>query len=221
MSEGPAQTLTGGGEPSRRASPRFALDVAAWVALVVIGFALVLVYGSTPGRAASAPPRWPAGSALSPATGGAWTLVLFAHPHCPCTRATLDSLARITARAGERVQAQVVLVRDPSVAKGWERGEILEKARRIPGVAIRVDDAGVEARRFGAASSGQALLFDPEGVLRFSGGLTVLRGHAGDSPGSDAVRVLLEGGSTPVAETPVYGCPLFDECDDGDLPCTR
>jgi hypothetical protein len=228
MSEDPAGSLVpAGGTGSNRggsawARGRLAVDVAAWALLVVVGFAFLLVYESTPGEAASPPARWPTETSLTPARAGAWSLVVFAHPRCPCTRATLDSLARLTARGGDRLEASVVLVRDQSTEEGWERGDLREKAERIPGVRLHVDAGGVEARRFGAVSSGQTLLFDPDGALRFSGGLTVLRGHDGDSPGSGAVEALLAGREPSVVETPVYGCPLLAAaCEGGDEPCTR
>ena len=54
--------------------------------------------------------------------GRTWRLVVFAHPQCPCTRATLDVLARSSARAGARLEATVALVREAGTKAGWERG---------------------------------------------------------------------------------------------------
>jgi hypothetical protein len=198
--------------------------VGAWAALVLAGFVLLLGYGTTPTPAGVAPPAWPAGSALSRAGAGAWDLLLFAHPHCPCTKATLDVLAAVTAREPERLRARVVVVRERSAPAGWERGEVLARASRIPGVRVTVDADGAEARRFGAASSGHAFLYDPGGALRFSGGLTAMRGHAGESPGSRSVAALLRGQPALVPEAAVYGCPLFDpqedaEGDEGEAAC--
>ncbi len=72
------------------------------------------------------------------------------------------------------------------------------------------DIQGREALRFGAATSGQTLLYDASGRLLFSGGITPARGHAGDNDGSDALLELLSGGSGRHHQTPVFGCSLRD-----------
>ena len=64
------------------------------------------------------------------------------------------------------------------------------------------DISGDEARRFGAATSGEALLYSPSGKLLFHGGITPSRGHEGGSVGRDAlVRCVLDGTPAP-ATTP-------------------
>ena len=57
------------------------------------------------------------------------------------------------------------------------------------------DDDGAEARRFGAETSGQTLLYDEHGALLFSGGITGARGHAGDNAGRASLVALLNRGS--------------------------
>src|SRR4051794_40937381 len=63
-------------------------------------------YDSTPGRAADPADAWPADSTLPPPDGHP-SLLLFAHPHCPCTRASLEELAGVLASA-PNVRAHVV-----------------------------------------------------------------------------------------------------------------
>ena len=72
-----------------------------------------------------------------------------------------------------------------------------------------VDLNGAEAHRFGAATSGQAMLYDPAGRLLFSGGLTEARGEAGESEGMDAILHNLGGAPGAATRAPVYGCELF------------
>jgi hypothetical protein len=55
-------------------------------------------YESTPGVAAATPGRWPADSRIKPDADRA-TLVMLAHPHCPCTRASIGELARLMTQA--------------------------------------------------------------------------------------------------------------------------
>jgi len=72
------------------------------------------------------------------------------------------------------------------------------------------DDDGVEAARFGAATSGQVILYDRDGRLLFSGGITASRGHAGDNDGRDAIVSLLGGGRGTRHSSPVFGCSLLE-----------
>ena len=71
-----------------------------------------------------------------------------------------------------------------------------------------MDVDGTEAGRFGAATSGQVLLYDAGGRLRFSGGLTSTRGHPGESPGHRRIAAVVGGGDTEEATTRVFGCAL-------------
>jgi hypothetical protein len=77
-------------------------------------------------------------------------------------------------------------------------------------VDLRIDEGGAEARRFGAATSGQALLYDAAGRLVFSGGITPARGHSGDSAGRDAIIRWVERGTAPQKSAFVFGCSLHD-----------
>ncbi len=71
------------------------------------------------------------------------------------------------------------------------------------------DDDGVEARSFGAATSGQTFLYDKRGALLFSGGITGARAHQGDNAGRQSVVALLNSGPRAHSATSVFGCPLF------------
>ena len=68
---------------------------------------------------------------------------------------------------------------------------------------------GVEAQRFGAATSGQAFLYNQAGALLFKGGITASRGHSGDNLGRDAVVDLVTSGVASVSAAPVFGCSLL------------
>ena len=177
-----------------------------WLATVGCGFWLWERYDTTPGLSpgpASAPvPDEP--------SRRRWQLTLFGHPHCPCFRASLRELADVT-RAVPEVSARVVFVCPPGTGDGWERGDAWDAAARLPAVEVR-GDAGAEARRLGAATSGTAVLTDPTGRTVFRGGLTPARGRTGESAGPRAVLAWVSAGDgAPTA--PVFGCPLFDSVD--------
>jgi hypothetical protein len=74
-----------------------------------------------------------------------------------------------------------------------------------------VDEGGREARRFGASVSGQTVVYDQGGRLRFAGGITGARGHAGDNAGRRQVMRQLASSAGAGGATPVFGCELGTE----------
>jgi hypothetical protein len=189
---------------------------ALWLLIIGAGVGLLWNYESTPGVAAATPGRWPSDSRIEPAADRA-TLVMLAHPHCPCTRASIGELARIMTQAQGRVTAYVLFVRPSNFSDDWVQTDLWESAAAIPGVTPVLDDGGVEAGRFHAATSGQTMLYDAAGNLLFSGGITSARGHAGDNAGRSAIVSLLTSDEAEERGTPVFGCPLFaqNECPMG------
>ena len=75
------------------------------------------------------------------------------------------------------------------------------------------DADGREAKRFGVETSGQTLLYDANGRLIFSGGITGSRGHVGENAGELALISLINGGQAERNATSVFGCPLFATAD--------
>lgn len=188
-----------------------------WATAVAGGMTVLMDHSLGAGDAAQPPATWPGGAAIARETERP-TIVVLAHPQCPCSRATIDELARLMAHAPGRAAAHVVFAQPDGVTSDWVESELWAKARAIPGVTVRADPGGAEARRFGGATSGQTLLYDADGELRFSGGITAARGHAGDNAGSSAVSDILLGQASRGAETPVFGCPL--EAQPGS-PCPQ
>jgi hypothetical protein len=181
--------------------------LVGWATAVSAGFGVLLRYKATPGDAGSPPARWPSASRLPRASDQGATLVLFAHPHCPCTHASMSELARLAADA-PGFDAVVALVRPSGATEDWDDTELRRRAAAIPGATVVFDDEGAEAERFRAAVSGFAVLYDREGRLRFKGGLTSARGHEGDSFGRRRVLAVLSGGSPDRNDAPVFGCAL-------------
>jgi hypothetical protein len=138
-------------------------------------------------------------------------LLVFAHPRCPCTRATIGELERIASRCGDRASI-TVLCFDPGLGESWTHGEVWSAAAAIPGVRVAPDLHGHAAQRFGVHTSGHALLYAHDGRLVFEGGITALRGHAGDNLGEDSIVSWIETGEVHCASTPAHGC-RFDACD--------
>jgi hypothetical protein len=194
--------------------PALTLALAFWGAAIAVGMVALLRHELTPGTtaaAAAAVPGWPAGSSLRLASDGRPTLVMFAHPKCPCTRASLSLLQELLGRAGsDSVSANVVFMNPARGDDDWQASPTWRTAKAIPGLVLANDRGGAEATRFGVQTSGHTLLFDAQGALLFSGGLTASRGHEGESLAFDHLLALLRRGSTidPAPPAPVFGCTL-------------
>lgn len=181
-----------------------------WISVVAGGLEAITRYEYTPGTAAGAPANWPSASRIA-RQEGRFTLVLFAHPECPCTRASLAELGRLLTRLEGRVNTSIQF-RKPGMELEEARATPLWRtAAGISGVALALDDAGEQMRVFGAAVSGQAMLYDPSGRLVFSGGITGARGHEGANAGIEAVErfVLGRAAQGSPLRTPVFGCSLL------------
>lgn len=195
-----------------RPSSRLAAWVALWLLATGGGFALLNVYASTPGPDASGPSAWPSESRLA-LDSDKPTLLLFLHPLCPCSKATLEEFSRLLASHQDDVTARIVFVQPAGLPAERVQGSLWREAARLPGVDLQVDEEGREAGLFGATTSGCAQLFAPSGELLFSGGITISRGHAGDNPGQDSLAALLMGHTPQVRLTPVFGCSLLSDAE--------
>jgi hypothetical protein len=202
--------LTGISESVEVRKPRVWLWVVSvvWLATTVGGLWILLAYENAPGRAATAPERWPAETRLQRDSTRA-TLIMLAHPHCTCSRASLGELAEVLARARSRPKTIVVFLKPEGFSEDWAQTDLWRMAAALPDVTLVVDKDGAEARTFGAATSGQALLYDASGQLAFHGGITGARAHPGDNAGRATLLASLTRGEKVEAPTKVFGCPLF------------
>ena len=185
-----------------------ALFSIGWIVAVAVGSRILLNYETAPGRSGAVAQSWP-GSRIQRTPGRA-TLVMLAHPHCPCTRASVGELAQIMAQVQGRVAAYVLFLKPEGSSNDWGNTDLWRSAAAIPGVTVLPDGDGEEARRFGVETSGHTLLFDTTGRLLFSGGITGSRGHSGDNAGRSAIVSLLSNQPAERAQTFVFGCSLLD-----------
>ena len=179
-----------------------------WCAGLAAGAIALWRYSGTPGEAKPAPSAWPA-NGLIPRKPGRVTLVMLAHPHCPCTRASLAELERLMARGD--ADAWVLFLSPAGTPTKWNETPLWQVAAAIPGVHPMADPEGNVAKIFGAETSGHVLLYDGSGLLRFSGGITAARGHEGPSAGGDAVTEILRGGEPEQSHALTFGCALQTE----------
>jgi hypothetical protein len=183
-----------------------------WLAAVLAGFAVVIDFEMTPGLAGQVPAERPAGIA-SVSSSERLVLMVFAHPRCPCTRATLTELNEILAAYPGQLEVQVFF-RTPEVpSEEWTNTQLWKDAAAIQGATVTPDPGGALARQFNARTSGHILLYSAAGRLLFSGGITPSRGQQGDNPGRRAIASLLRGRSDGTRESEIFGCPIFESID--------
>jgi len=120
----------------------------------------------------------------------------------------MAELERILAKSPENVKPWIVFYKPADADNSWEKTDLCRWAEAIPGARIAFDPGGAEARRFGAATSGEVVVYSRDGRLVFSGGITGSRGHEGDNTGKSAVLDILNHGDSKYQTTPVFGCSI-------------
>jgi hypothetical protein len=155
--------------------------------------------------------QWPESTRLT-RTPGRSTLLLFLHPKCPCSRATLVELERLAEQLqssdAQRLEFIVVATVPSSHGEAWLTTGTVAQARRILNAKVLPDIDGAEAQNFGAVTSGMVMLYDPDGACQYAGGITVARGQQGENVGWLALAEALKGGRVAASGIPAFGCRL-------------
>ena len=207
----------------------------------IFGWYQLFRFAATPGEQSAAPARLPQNWAQSPsgaaensllhpvARSNSPLLLVFIHPQCSCTHATLDELDQILHdpiphdpirdAAGNTRLASTQLASTQIVLAVYHSPTL----DRSPGLAaftpatwlhapfrLLTDTGGRLARRFGAATSGEIVLYAADGHLLFQGGITPERAHVGASPASAALRAALLHGTPQTRGFSVFGCSIFN-----------
>ena len=193
--------------PGRTAQPKVNLrEAALWTAGLLVAVALFTMWAAREEQKAAAKSRnWPEGApmTLDPAR---LTLLLFVHPQCRGTEATLQTLGHVMERCAGHANVTIMLYEDPALLAHWKGSPVKGEAESIPGATVRDDHLGETASFFDVTTSGSALLFAPDGTLLYRGGITPGLGQVGD--GQVLETWLLEGRG--VSREPVFGCSLKD-----------
>lgn len=190
------------------------VSLCLWLMLIGAMFGFLWMYESTAGSQGDPKADWPTGVSLKPAPKGR-TLLMFAHPRCPCSRASLHEFQHILQNCPSLESARIIFYCPPNAGGDWTDTSLVRTAQSLPGVEVSFDEGGDLAEKFGVATSGHILLYDAHQDLLFSGGITALRNHEGANSGRESVMALIQGQSSITKETPVFGCPL----DNGSPVC--
>ncbi len=203
--------------PSRGKTIGLIILSMVWLILVASLTVGMINYANSPGKGPNPPKKWPKNIQLALFEDQS-TIMLFAHPHCPCTKATLGELEKIMARCQRQVSSYVILIWPKGTGSDWVETEIKEMASNIPDVEVIIDSAGQLTHAFNCETSGSTLLYNQSGTLIFYGGITPARGHMGDNVGRDAIEDFLHGRDIFKNTSPVFGCGLLDSvCTMGDV----
>lgn len=130
------------------------------------------------------------------------------HPRCPCTKASLAELHRILAKTKGKMGVSILVYMPRGEQREWQNGALLNEAKSIPAVSILSDQIGKIAESLGMTTSGAVCLYDKDGNLRYSGGITASRGHEGDNHGKSIILSQVLGKTTGIEKGIVYGCPI-------------
>lgn len=179
---------------------------AVWILCVIAAFTVINQYSTTAG-VNSGLTRIPAGTAFEPQDKP--RLLVFLHPKCTCSKATMMELQSLLPDLkGIDV---TVLFRNVSADKEWLSGELYESALKTKGLTVAIDDNGDEAKRFGAHTSGHTVLISTDKSIVFSGGLTPMRGHPGETEGKAFLRQWNQSRKPASLITEIFGCNIFKE----------
>jgi hypothetical protein len=188
---------------------RFPVTHAAWACLIVAGYGSLISYQMKAGVPAAAYDSWPSGLNLT-LDPERYNLVMFAHPKCPCTDASLEELKIVMTQGHGKIVPTICFFDPAGLPADWAQTSLVRDAREIPGLNVVIDLNGSIAEKFGAKTSGQVLMFDGRGRRVFAGGITGSRGHAGDNRGRELVLALANRETSEPGQTPVFGCALHD-----------
>jgi hypothetical protein len=200
-------------QPGKRVSRRLlatGIFGLLWMVAVAAGLATLINYETAPGTVGQIHSAWPSATRI-PKPKDRAALIMLAHPRCPCTQASISELAKIMAHVQGKLSAYVLFLTPHAAPSDWENAELPREAAKIPGVTVVSDIDGVEARKFGAETSGHTFLYDRNGTLLFNGGITQSRGHAGDNAGENSIVALVNDHHSAVSRTFVFGCSLVDK----------
>lgn len=175
-----------------------------WILAIGFGMWKLLSFSATPGKV---------GRALANITETALpldenrpTLIVFLHPKCSCSRATLSELEQLL----PEIKGTKIILVFSHLKPEWKDSDLWRDAENLRGVHLYPDASGVETKKFGVATSGHTVLFNQDKELIFTGGITSSRGHIGENEGLIFLKKWHKTKTTPGFFSRVFGCGIFE-----------
>jgi hypothetical protein len=188
------------------------ISMGLWGLACAGAMGVLLTYANTAGEMGGLREGWVVPASFERPADRAM-LVVFAHPKCPCTRATMSAIERLQREVPGGFATRVVFYEPDGADATWRGTDLWARAQRLVDADAIPDPGGAIATGAGARVSGCVALFDRDGALLFWGGITPARGHEGESVGLGSLRSVLRGERGTASEAPVYGCELMGEMD--------
>lgn len=189
-------------------SKRIIVFFCVWILSLLGGISLLAWYSNKPGETGSPPKSLPKTIPLSN-NEKQYQLFMFVHPKCSCTISSIRELKRFLANCSESVSCTFFCFNPSGGASGWTRTRIWNCLAEIPDSKIIPDENAKWAQSLGIRTSGHVLIYDSNHNLKFSGGITVGRGHEGESLASISMSNLVRMQEQDRCQYPVFGCPII------------
>ena len=187
---------------SEKNHSRISILMLIWLVLCVTGFVALAAYSTDAGEQAPAPNKIEVAKPK---------LMMFIHPKCTCTRASVVELHKLVDGVDTDVDIIAYFVEYNSLENTLEESEHWKKLARHDEIIRKRDPEGTKASKYGALTSGHCVLYDANGKLIYQGGITPSRGHEGKSPGQAKIlNHLNRTGNTEYSREAVFGCPTFN-----------
>ena len=178
--------------------------IAIWLVATAYAYSLMMRFDTRPGVAGNPLLRWPATAAVQLAKRQR-TLLIFLHPKCSCSRASISQLQNLRKRFPDAFHTELVLWQPPGRSPAWNQLYRTD-SEDLSGTETIADPGGRVAALFDAHTSGYVLLYGAAGNLEYAGGLTPARGVNNEGPGILALERIMSGSTVGVAHQPVFGC---------------
>src|SRR5437868_4751436 len=109
---------------SSASGPRIQIAASVlWLVVVGFGTGMLWKYSNTPNPDPMPPVHWPATTTI-PRMDGRAILVMFVHPRCSCTSASMGELAILMAHCQGLVNARVVFFRPSGSREDWTHSNL-------------------------------------------------------------------------------------------------
>lgn len=183
------------------------LILVVWIGLIALGAKILLNYDFKSGPQSSSIKHFPKKSKLK-LDPKLETILIFVHPNCPCSSASLEELNRLITNSQGKLKTIIIFIKPDGSDDKWLDTALWNKAKSMK-VETYIDQGNREAKIFQTKTSGEVFLFNPKGDLLFHGGITASRGHEGDNQGEESIDHYLKDERLTVTKSPVFGCQLF------------
>ena len=114
-------------QATRKADAWIAAGLCVLLLLVVGAMGFLSTYKNTAGNSTDAPARWPSDSRIGPEPGLP-ILIMFVHPMCSCTRASLSELRVLVSEFRGRFTPYVLSALPQGVGEEWMSSDLWKSA---------------------------------------------------------------------------------------------